>query len=381
MRTVLQSIALRGFKTFADLADDHLFEVRPLNVLIGPNGAGKSNFISFFRLLSWALSPPGRLQEHVARQGGASSFLTDGPETTREITAHLELTTDSGENEYSFRLTYAADDTLIFTEEKFRFTRLGSVTEAPWEEMAVGQREAQIIRESEGGGETARVIHNLLRRLIVYQFNNTSETARIRGKWNKDDGRYLKEDGANLASVLYRLKTHEAPYYARIVRTIRMILPFFEDFELEPEYDALLLRWRERHSDRIFNASQAADGMLRAMALVTLLLLPDGDLPDVLILDEPELGLHPAAIGVVGGLIRSISSQIQVILATQSLPLVDCFGPEDVVVVDRGYDGLNAMRVGRYSRIKRIDRASLQDWLDEYALSELWEKNVLGGRP
>lgn len=381
MRTMMRSIALQGFKTFADMAGDHAFEVKPLNVLIGPNGAGKSNFISFFRLLSWALSPPGKLQEHVARQGGASSILTDGPANTREITAHLELETDCGENEYAFRLAYAADDTLIFTEEKFRFTRQGSPTEAAWQVMSVGQREAQLVRESEAGNQTARVIHSLLRRVVVYQFHNTSETARIRGKWNKDDGRYLKEDGANLASVLYRLKNNEAAYYERIVKTIRLILPFFEDFELEPEYDALLLRWREKHSDRIFNASQAADGMLRVMALVTLLLLPEDDLPDVLILDEPELGLHPAAIGVIGGLIRSASSQIQVILATQSLPLVDCFEPEDIVIADRGYDGWNAMRVGRYSRFKRLDRASLQDWLDEYSLSELWEKNVLGGRP
>lgn len=381
MRTFLAKIALRGFKTFADLAGDHAFEPGRLNVLIGPNGAGKSNFISFFRLLSWALTPPGKLQEHIARQGGASSILSDGPENTREITAHLELETDSGVNEYAFRLAYAADDTLIFTEEKFQFSRTGMASIAPWQVMAVGQREAQIVRESEAGNQTARVIHNLLRRVVVYQFHNTSETARIRGKWNKEDSRYLKEDGANLASVLYRLKNSEPPYYARIVKTIRLILPFFEDFELEPEYDALLLRWREKFSDRVFNASQAADGMLRVMALATLLLLPDDDLPDVLILDEPELGLHPAAIGIVGGLIRSVSARIQVILATQSLPLVDCFEAEDIVVVDRGYDGWNAQRTGRYSRLKRLDRASLQDWLEEYSLSELWEKNVLGGRP
>ncbi len=381
MRTVLTRIALCGFKTFADLANDHAFFVNRLNVLIGPNGAGKSNFISFFRLLGWALTPPGKLQEHVARHGGASSILSDGPENTREITAHLELATDSGENEYAFRLTFAADDTLIFAEEKFRFTRQDSTSETQWHVMAAGQREAQLVRESEAGNQTARVIHNLLRRVIVYQFHNTSETARIRGKWNKEDGRYLKEDGANLAPVLYRLKNHEPLYYTRIVKTIRLILPFFEDFELEPEYGALLLRWREKFSDRIFNASQAADGMLRIMALVTLLLLPENDLPDVLVLDEPELGLHPAAIGIVGGLIRSVSAQIQVILATQSLPLVDCFEPEDIVIVDRGYDGWSAMRMGRYSRLKRLDRASLQDWLDEYSLSELWEKNVLGGRP
>ncbi len=132
------------------------------------------------------------------------------------------------------------------------------------------------------------------------------------------------------------------------------------------------MSWRERNSDRVFNASQAADGMLRVMALVTLLLQPERDLPDVLILDEPELGLHPYAINVVGGLIRSISTQTQVIVATQSMPLIDCFKPRDIVVVERK---------GRESEFRRLDEKALVEWLDDYSLSELWEKNVLGGRP
>jgi predicted ATPase len=134
----------------------------------------------------------------------------------------------------------------------------------------------------------------------------------------------------------------------------------------------MLLSWREKGSDRVFNASQAADGMLRVMALVTLLLQPERDLPDVLILDEPELGLHPYAINVIGGLIRSISNQTQVIVATQSMPLVDCFEPKDIVVVERQ---------GRQSTFSRLDYPALEDWLQEYSLSELWEKNVIGGRP
>ena len=153
---------------------------------------------------------------------------------------------------------------------------------------------------------------------------------------------------------------------------IRLILPFFSDFELVNDYGHMLLAWRERDSDQVFDASQASDGMLRVIALVSVLLQPEDTLPDVLILDEPELGLHPYAIEIVGGLIGAASKSIQVILATQSAALVNCFEPEDIVVMERE---------GRTSVFRHLDPERLGEWLDDYSLAELWEKNVLGGQP
>lgn len=371
MRQRLESITILGFKTIRELKD---FTPGPLTVLIGPNGAGKSNFISFFSLLSWALNPPGGLQEYVARQGGASALLHDGSARTKQIEANLSLVTDAGRNEFSFHLAHAAGDTLIFTEELYRFSRRDFPKPASWTNLGAGHREARLIEKAEKGETTARVIHSLLRKVIHHQFHNTSSTARVRQKWAMDDGRWLKEDAANLAPFLLRLQTEQAGYYRRIVETVRLILPFFADFELVPEYGSVLLRWRERGSDQIFHAGQAADGMLRILALVALLQQPKEDLPDVLILDEPELGLHPYAIEVLAQLLRSASQEIQVIVATQSVSLVDRFEsePDRVVVVDR---------VGRESKYTRLTREALESWLQDYSLSELWEKNVIGGRP
>lgn len=363
----LKSITLRGFKTFRELVD---FRPGPITVLIGPNGAGKSNFISFFRLLSWALVPPGQLQVHVAKLGGASAILHDGPSQTHEIEAHLVLTTDAGENEYSFRLAYGAGDTLIYTEEQFRFCKGGFPS--VWRPLDVGRREPELIKAAEGGDKTANFILTLLRKLIVHQFHDTSDSSRIRQKWSKDEDRWLKEDAGNLAPFVYRLQQQYPKYYARILETIRLILPFFADFELKPEFGKVLLAWRERGTDRVYAAGQAADGMLRIMALVALLQQPESDLPDVIILDEPELGLHPYAIEILAGLIRSASHYSQVILATQSASLVDRFSPEDIVVVNRE---------GRESTLQRHTEAELHDWLEQYTISELWEKNVIGGRP
>ncbi len=365
----LAKLTLRGFKTFRDLSD---FEPGPLTVLIGPNGAGKSNFISFFRLLARSLTPPGNLQVEVGQLGGASALLHDGPAKTRRIEAALTFETEAGDNDYKFSLSYAAGDTLIYAREKYGFSRtdLPITSERTW--LEPGPREAQLISQAESGVPAARTILGLLRNLRVFQFHNTSWTARIRSKWSEDDGRWLKEDAANLAPFLYRLRNEEPPYYRRIVQTLRLILPFFADFELEPEHGKILLRWLERDSDIVFSAAQAADGMLRAMALVALLLQPERDLPNVLILDEPELGLHPHAMNIIAGLVRSASTSAQVILATQSVALLNYFEPQEVVVVDR---------VGRESTFHRLDAASLGEWLEEYSLAELWEKNVLGGRP
>ncbi|MDE2726187.1 MAG: AAA family ATPase [Gemmatimonadota bacterium] len=366
MRSNLKKITLKGFKTIQALED---FEPGRLTALIGPNSVGKSNFISFFHMMSWALAAPGNLELFVSQQGGASTLLHDGPARTREIETEITLQTDAGENQYAFRLVFAAGDTLIFADERYRFSRSQYPTIAKWTETRAGYHDPQLpILAAED--TTARVIRDILRKIVVYQFHNTSDTARIRSKWPMHDNRWLKEDAANIAPVLLRLRENDGKCYQRIVDTIRLIVPFFSDFELEPQYDSLLLGWRERNSDQVFSVSQASDGMLRVMALVTLLLQPEQDLPDVLILDEPELGLHPYAINIVGGLIRAVSTRIQVILATQSMPLVDCFEPEDIVVVERD---------GRSSTFKRLDSESLGGWLENYSISELWEKNVLGG--
>ncbi len=368
MKNRLDSITLKGFKTIEELSD---FKPGSLTVLIGPNGAGKSNFVSFFRMMSWMLADPDNLQLYVGRQGGANTLLHDGPDKTQEIVIKLSIRTAAGINQYSFRLVYAAGDTLIFSDERYRFSHKEHSTPANWNEMGVGHRAPKLLTLVDED-TTAQVTRNILQKIVVYQFHNTSDTARIRGKWSKTDNRWLKEDAANLAPVLHRLRENESKSYRRIVDTIRLILPFFSDFELEPDYGDLLLQWRERNSDRVFSVSQASDGMLRVVALVTLLLLPEPDLADVLILDEPELGLHPHAIRVVGGLINAVSTKIQVIVATQSMPLVDCFDPEDIVVVERE---------GRRSNFRRLDSEALSNWLEDYSLSELWEKNVLGGRP
>ena len=369
MRTRLDAITIKGFKTIRELND---FSPGPLTVLIGPNGAGKSNFISFFRVLKSMAVDPFSLQRHVGQQGGASKLLHDGPAITPEIDTRLRLNSDAGKIDYEFRLAFAADDTLFFAEERFRMSKGKQTSTASWQSLGVGHRSTQLL-ELETPDDTADAINKALLRMSAFQFHDTSETSLMRTRAVVNFGNLFMPDGNNIAAVLYYLKRNEGNCYRRIVETLRLILPFFSDFFLEPDNDFLLLAWRERDSDQIFTASQAADGMLRTIALVTLLLQPDETLPDLLILDKPELGLHPYSITIIGGLIRAVSEKTQVIVATQSTAFVDCFEPEDIVVVERE---------GRASTFRRLENnEDLHEWLKDYSLSELWEKNVIGGRP
>jgi predicted ATPase len=363
---ILKSLNVKGYKSIKEIKG---FEPRSINILIGPNGSGKSNFISFFKFLSWMLNSDGKLQEHVAYLGGANDILHDGVDITKSIDAEIKLQTNAGVNEYAFSLMFAKPDKLVFKNEKYRFTKNDFIGEPRWSSCGVGHEEAHL---PEVDNPTANAILGLLRKLIVYQFHNTSDTAPMRLKWSAEDGRWLKQNGENLGSFLYRLQRQEKAYYTRIVKFIRLVLPFFDDFDLDEEFGQILLRWREKGTNKVFNAGQASDGMLRTIALISLLAQNPKDLPAVLFLDEPELGLHPSAIDAVAGLIKTVSSDCQVFVATQSISLVNNFELDDLVVIERK---------GRNSEYSRPDSENLKSYLEEFSTGEIWEKNIIGGRP
>lgn len=182
----------------------------------------------------------------------------------------------------------------------------------------------------------------------------------------------MRSDGGNLPALLYRLERENVRRYELVCRHIRRVLPGFDRFEIDEQYGKVALRWRSRHSDKSYGAHLTSDGSLRFFALVTLLNLPGEMLPDVVLLDEPELGLHPKAIALIGEMIRALASRRQVIAATQSPLLVDAFGLDEVFVLEA--------REGR-TKLHPPDADRLRSWLDEFSVGELWQKNLLGGRP
>lgn len=359
----LDRIEIVGYKSIA--ACDLM--LRPLNVLVGPNGAGKSNFISAFGLLGAMVN--GSLQLAVARAGGASTLLHGGLKQTPRLRLHTYF----GVNQYQAELVPAANDELIFERETCYF--VGSGFEKPYDEViASGARESNLRRVAEGHiSRVAKYCLEAMESWRVFHFHDTSPQAGAKQKQPLEDNAALRADASNVAPFLFRLREAHPQHYRRIVDSIRMVAPFFEDFNLTPDRlnaDRIQLEWRQVGSDQYFNAHALSDGTLRFVCLSTLLLQPDP--PPVVVIDEPELGLHPYAITQLGDMFRALSKHHQLIVSTQSVTLLNQVDPEDVIVTEQ-HDGA--------STFERPDWEALQSWLRDYAIGELWEKNVLGGRP
>ncbi|MCD4728069.1 MAG: AAA family ATPase, partial [Pirellulales bacterium] len=321
----------------------------------------------------------GRLQQFIATSGRAQSLLHFGPKVTPQLEVTLEFAVDGKNHEMDLKLVHAAGDTLVIIEESFLRSSCGDGFDQSLSFMA-GQPEARLIEPKKYDEETEairQVFRDLLNNCRVFHFHDTSPTAHVRQYCYIGDNRQLDSDAGNLAAVLCRLKTQNSgTAYSRIVKTIRMIAPFFDDFDLVSSTDNsrrdIILNWRHVDSADIFGPHQLSDGTLRAICLVTLLLQPEDELPSLIIVDEPELGLHPYALNVIASLFQKASHHAQVLVSTQSSAFLDNFTPEDIVVVGRD---------DKESTFRRLDSDELKTWLEEYSLGEIWEKNVIQGGP
>ncbi len=373
-RLKLSRMTVGGFKSIHP--DGQTIRFGDMTVLLGANGAGKSNVVSFFRMLNYIMT--GGLQTYVGENGSSETLLYYGLKKTTRITAEMEFNTTELQDIYRFSLAHAAGDTLIFTEETVVYhqrARKNPVTVT----CDPGLKESGLPEKSkEPSQKTVRVAFELLKKCQVFQFHDTSNVAKIRNKGYINDNKFLRSDGGNLAAFLYAMQHgSDEKYYHRIVRYIRQIMPQFRDFELQPSSlneNYIALNWKEQGSDYLFGPHQISDGSLRFMAIATLLLQSPKTLPSVIILDEPELGLHPSAIAALAGMAKAASQNCQIILATQSPRLVDEFEPENILIVERNNEK-------RCSEFAPLDKEQLADWLERYSMSELWEKNVFGGQP
>lgn len=363
----LDYITIKGFKSIAHL---ERLALEPINVLIGPNGSGKSNFIGVFSFLRAVRS--GKLRDFVMSAGGADRLLHFGSRTTSALA--IDVSFEQGRNRYEIVLAAGGADDLYPREETTTYTS-ERTNRCRRKELSPNNGEAGISVSP----KRSQTINGYIRRHLdswrLHHFHDTSPTSPIRKTADVHDNRVLRPDGSNLAAFLFYLQQKHRHSYDLIRRTVQRVAPFFDDFILEPQAlneDKIRLEWRHKGADAYFDASSLSDGTLRFIALASLLLQPVGLRPSVILLDEPELGLHPYAITMLASLVRQASAHTQVILSTQSSLLLDHFDPGDVLVADRKDGG---------TTLTRLDANRLEHWLRDYSLGQLWEKNELGGRP
>ena len=355
----IEKLTIKGFKSLEDVQ----LELGKLNVLIGPNGGGKSNLVSYFRMLREMAGE--RVQLWTAKRGGASRILTFGADQTPQMSSKITI----GESFYEFTLENTDDDRFVFVRDIMQIVdrdpRLQHTTSG-------GHLESICLPSaSRNDDPSVRNFYSSLSDVRTYHLDDTSNTARVKLTGQLHDNQILRKDASNLAAYLYRLQQTHEDIYDQVVETVRLAIPFFDDFVLEREAlnaNSIMLKWRHKDIDYEFLPSQLSDGSLRFICLVTALMQPDS--LSTIIIDEPELGLHPHAIHLLGALLRSASKRMQVIVASQSTLLLDEFSIDDLIVVEL-IDGV--------SEFKRLSEEDFAYWLEDYSVGELWDKNVLGG--
>ena len=366
---MIDSIYLKNYKSIRDAEN---IKFSNLNVLIGQNGAGKSNLIGFFKFLNKIISQD--IQIHVKTTGRANSYLYFGQKKSSFIEAGIYFINDSDflSNSYKFKFMPTQDGGFLFDKELSGYNR-GSNENPDWEDKSFTQRgafESEIINTDAHRNVFLKEFFSNLR---IFHFHDTSNTAAVKGFCNINDGEVLREDAGNLAAFLYNLSKFYPKYFKVIEKTIQSVAPFFNRFDLKPSIEnpsEINLRWLEKGSDEYFDAHYLSDGTLRFISLATLLLQPNP--PGTIIIDEPELGLHPFAINKLAAILKVASGKTQVIISTQSINLLDQFSPEDIMIVEKQ---------DNQSVFKRLESDKLTEWLSEYSIAELWDKNVIGGRP
>ena len=366
----LDWITIEGFRSIRSI---ERLDLLPINILIGANGSGKSNFLEAFSFLRSILH--GELRNYIKRAGGAERILHFGSRSTPKLS--IQISFDQEINQYKIDLEPDKIGSLFPVEEATYFWNKGKYNR-PYDNPILGDRKEAGISNPEirDRREINQYVSKYLDTWRIFQFHDTSSVSPMRRESNVNDNRFLRADGSNLASFLYLLRHKHKKSYKLIRKTVRLVAPFFDDFVLRPSAlnkGTIRLEWQHRGShDEYFDVSSLSDGSLRFIALTTLLLQPRKLKPHIILMDEPELGLHPYAITILASLVRQAATESQVILATQSPLILDSFDPQDVIV---------ANRVQGSTVLERLEAEKLRDWLEDYSLGQLWEKNEFGGQP
>lgn len=373
MKSKLTRISVENFKSIGEKQELKLSDV---TVLIGANGSGKSNLLSVFRLLNYVST--GALQEFVSNVGRPGALTHYG--AFKDISIQFDFESDSHHNQYTLNLMpQQTNQILIHSEELVTEHKLGGGKRRDL--LSPFSQESDLLKDALSGYDPKKVNKKVFNAILAgtryFNFHDTSVESNIKKPSYVNGKPRLMHDGGNASAFLFWLKNSEEtyPFYERIIKFIRMAYPQFQDFVLEPDrnqYNRLDFKDTGGPDAYVLSPFQLSDGTLRFACLATLLLQPKETIPNVIVLDEPELGLHPVAIGLLANMIFTATENCQVILATQSPLLLDYFDVSQIRTVERE---------GKVTIVKQPDAEELAGWLKDYSTGEIWQKNLMGAKP
>ena len=410
---LIHRLKMAGLLSFGPEGID--LPMEPLNVLIGPNGSGKSNFLEAIALLRGA---PSGITDPISRMGGVRDWLWKGPDAPDFMTIKSEIGyPHGGVLQHSLTLADRNGRAEVTGEdvepsEKTRddqiwtsYHRPPGHNQAALEVSQINEQAAQRYAKREKRTDewsTPRIAaryrpgavdfaadaqpdqsilywyatpeypglwhlkqnYQRIRLFRDWSFGPSAEIRRSQSAHDRAD--FLDEDSTNLALVLSHF---HGEIKRQVVTALKKLFDGIRDitFSVAGGHVALFL---EESDNRLIPATRLSDGTLRYLCLLSILLHPEP--PPVVVIEEPELGLHPDILPTLADLLVSASERSQLIVTTHSDVIVDALAdsPESVVVCDK-QDGQTEMR--------RLDKADLAKWLKDYTLGNLWSSGQLGG--
>lgn len=394
---LLGHIKVSGLLSFGPTGVD--LELRNLNVLIGPNGSGKSNLIEVIALLRAASQ---NLPAPVKEMGGVREWIWKGTPSPNEalievlvvyphgrqnlrhvlaIADHggrFEVTDERIENErpydgkkhpfyfYNFRRGNPSlnERTIIRHNPKkadeFEERKLLRTSVRP-EESILSQ-----VKDPDRYPVMTHLVekYSSIRLFRNWSFGPAATLRREQSAHGRND--FLEDGGENLALVLSRIRNRA---HKSLLDALKKLYDGIEDVIFEIDGGSVQMFIAEA-GGRHIPATRLSDGTLRYLCLLAILLHPDP--PPLVVIEEPELGLHPDILPFLAELLKTASERMQLIVTTHSRLLVDAVGEQPECVVVCGKE--NGQTV-----MQRLDAEHLKGWLESYSLGELWSRGELGG--
>ena len=370
----IRSLKLRNILSFREPPP---LELRPLNILIGPNASGKSNLIDCIGLLQ---ALPGNVSQYINDRGAADSWIWRGTKSSGTAELNCSFEVEDEQLEYLLEFSSAARVLSVDTERLIEGSKrracllrrngtlrvLDHVTrqaEIPPTESALAA-----YRNPLGPTSIARTQREF-NDIRIYRGFDTGTRADARmGVSSSGPKLPLESDGSNLALALHQLGFHDS--LKNVEGYLSRLSSRFKEIKLAAEGARMQLYLEERGLGKI-SATRLSDGTLRFLCLMAILFDPK---PAPLVcIEEPEIGLHPEALALVGDALREASQRMQLVVTTHSDALVDRFTdePDQIVVCERDFDESTCVR--------RLSSRELRGWLKEYTLGDLWRRGGIGG--